>query len=143
MAATKRNAMLIAEARFYVYQIIDAGSVVYVGKGSGNRLRNQMYRFRLPGEIVKRFKREGDAYAYERKLIAELAPSLNRCTGGNGSRAQKRPAYRKDAFDRLIEKIGTRAYAARLWLSAVKAAPHLVDLSKVDAMKAVAYGGGL
>jgi hypothetical protein len=142
MAATKRNAMLIAETRFYVYRLIDGEAAAYVGKGSGRRLENQMRAFGLPGEIVKRFKREDDAFAYERKLIAELTPTLNRCPGGNGGRAEKCKPYRRDAFDRLIAKLGTRVYAARLWLNCAKAAPHLVDPSKVDAMKAVAYGCG-
>jgi hypothetical protein len=135
MAATKRNAMLIEETPFYVYRLIDGDVTAYVGKGSGRRLHNQMRTFRLAGEIIKRFKRERDAYAYERKMIAELVPTLNRHPGGNGARLQK-TRYRRDAFDMLIAKIGTRAYAARLVLACAKAAPHLVDLSKLD----VAYG---
>lgn len=38
--------------------------------------------------------------------------------------------------------LGPRVYAARLWLACAKAAPHMVDLSKLDALRAVAYGGG-
>lgn len=97
-----------------------------------------MRRYGLPGEIIKRFKREAGAYAFEIKMIAALAPSLNKHPGGNGPWAEGRPVYPE--FDRIIADIGARAYAARLWLACAKAAPHMVDLSKLDALKAVAYG---
>jgi hypothetical protein len=77
-----------APYRFYVYALTDeTNAVVYVGKGSGYRLTVQRYRFKCAGHEIARFKREDDAYAFEREKIAEIKPRLNRHPGGNGSRA--------------------------------------------------------
>ena len=88
----------------------------------------------MTGEIVKRFKSESAAYKYEKELIASLCPVLNKHPGGNGSKATRK---RKTKFDVLIEKIGSRAYAARLLLSFGG-----FDPSKLDALRRVAYGCG-
>ena len=48
--------MLIEEARFYVYELVDGdGVVLYVGKGCDRRFHNQKRKFRLDGRIVARF----------------------------------------------------------------------------------------
>lgn len=127
--------------RFYVYDILDStGNVVYVGKGSGDRCRTSMRQQGGVSVCINAyFKRECDAYAYEVVRIAEIAPTLNRHAGGNGSRATPAPEYRPDATDKLIAQIGTRAYAARLLL---RFAADQFSASKVDFFRKVGYGQG-
>lgn len=109
------------ETRFFVYVLRRPdGAPAYVGKGSGNRLRVQCRKFGLDGDIVARFKNESAAYAHEVKLIAEIMPSLNRHIGGNGNRATRR---RKPAWAALMDRIGTRAYGARLLLELTNPCP--------------------
>lgn len=102
--------------RFYVYKLMDEQVVAYIGKGSGYRLNNQIRAYGLPGEVVATFEREKDAYAFEIKAIAELKPLLNRHKGGNGPRCKPFRKPRKPVWLIEIERIGTRAYAARLLL---------------------------
>lgn len=124
--------------RFYVYEIIDDQErIAYVGKGSGQRLRIQCSKFKMAGREVARFKRERDAYAFEIKHIASSKPYLNKHPGGNGS-ASKRT--RRSNFEILMDKIGTRAMAARILLDVHRVAPHLIDTSKLDLIRQVAYG---
>jgi len=74
--------------RFYVYEIVGAdGSIQYVGKGSKGRLRAQERRFGMGGRIFWRYRSERDACKAEIVRIAEVQPPLNKCLGGNGSRA--------------------------------------------------------
>jgi hypothetical protein len=129
--------------RYYVYELTDAQGVVqYVGKGSGTRLRAQIRNFRLLGHEVARFKRESDAYAYERQRIAEVKPLLNKCAGGNGSRATPVRAPRKTAWEKEVDRVGSRVYAARLLLSFRNGINSLVSKVEMDwaAIEAVAYG---
>lgn len=122
----------------YVYELTDSdGNVAYVGKGSGRRLDSQIKRYGLIGNEVARFKSEKSAYEYEIKRIADQSPYLNKCAGGNGNRT-KRVSTRKTDFEKLCDLIGTRAVAARLWL--VFARSDNADMSKVDAIREVAYG---
>lgn len=102
--------------RFYVYRIMDGDDVAYIGKGSGARLRVQRQRFGLGGEEIARFKREKDAYEFERACIAEYAPPLNKHPGGNGSRASKIRAPRRQPWEIEIERVGSKVYAARVLL---------------------------
>lgn len=129
---------LMDEWRFYVYELVDGcGVVQYVGKGSGRRLAASARARGVSGHEVARFKREQDAYAFEVARIAELSPSLNVAKGGNGARAT--PIRRtKTKFEREIDAIGPRVYAARLWL---RFAPNTdANRSIVDRIRAVAYG---
>jgi len=98
--------------RFYVYHLTDGPETVYVGKGTGRRLKSQLARTGLFGEILKRFKSERDAYAHERRLIKNLAPRLNKIAGGGGPVVRRR-VQRKPKWQRDIESVGTRIYAAR------------------------------
>lgn len=123
--------------RFYVYEISHEGQSVYIGKGCGNRLSAQMAAFRLPGAVVSWFRRERDAYAFEVKAIAERAPWMNVRKGGNGKRAMPKAARRKTIGEKLMERIGTRAYAARLCLKYW----WLCDPSKLDALRQIAHHG--
>lgn len=127
--------------RFYVYELLnDSGACRYVGKGSGNRVKTQARNFGLAGYEVARFKREDDAYAYERTRIAERAPDINKCAGGNGNRVTTR-APRDPKWVRDINKVGTRVYAARILCAIYKAAPqYMPPPSKVEAIRRVAYG---
>jgi hypothetical protein len=122
-------------SQFYVYELSNEDGIQYVGKGSGRRLKNQERRFGLSGRIVAEFAKEPDAYAFEVSRIAELNPPLNKCKGGNGSRAiQKR--HRKTAWEMTFERIGSRRYAALLLLHFSR----LLDPSKVDQIRRVAHG---
>jgi hypothetical protein len=127
----------MAEDRFYVYRIFDGFETVYIGKGSGRRLSSQKSKFKLPGEIIARFKKERDAYAYEIKMIDELMPTANKHPGGNGSRVYKRRP-RKQAWEIEIDRVGSRRYSARMLLRFDLAG--LVDPSKLDAIRQVANG---
>jgi len=125
--------------RFYVYAITDHnGVIVYVGKGSGERLAQQRRTHRATGHEIARFKRERDAYKFEIQCIEELKPCRNKHQGGNGPCARR--ATRQDAFERICDRLGTRTVAARILLSVHAVAPHLVDLSKLDEIRRVAYG---
>lgn len=128
------------EGRFYVYQLSDGLNVQYVGKGVGRRLKNQMVRTGLFGEIVKRFKSERQAYRHEVKLIAEISPPLNR-NGGGGGPATRRPAERKPKWVRDIEAVGTRVYAARALLRfdlSGRVSPEKIEMLKAVANQQVA-----
>lgn len=126
--------------RFYVYEVLGAlGEVLYVGKGSGNR-KTVSLRQRSGSAVqeVARFKREFDAYFYERQRIAESRPALNKSPGGNGSLATPKRAERLPSWVKDIERIGSRCYAARLVLFY---APRLgIALSEIDNIRRVAYG---
>jgi len=67
---------------YYVYQFIEDGNIVYVGKGSKGRLSQQRRRFKLEGYEVARFKYEVDCLKYEKQLIALYKPKLNKTSGG-------------------------------------------------------------
>lgn len=124
--------------KFFVYELTDqSGQLQYIGKGSSTRLKTQMRKSGLNGQEVARFKKEDDAYAFEVQRIAEFKPALNKCKGGNGNKATVK-IERKDKFSLLCEKIGTRAVAARLWLAFANKTN--ADMSKVDSIRAVAYG---
>lgn len=126
--------------RFYVYEVLnDLGSVIYVGKGSGLR-KNASRRARGGSSVreVARFKREVDAYSFEREHIAALKPSANKHPGGNGSMATPEREPRQDKFDALLQRIGTRACAARLVL--FHAARLGIPIPKVDEIRRVAHG---
>lgn len=118
--------------RFYVYALTDADGVAYIGKGSGRRLAAQRRAHRLDGHEVARFKREKDAYRFERECIAQYRPALNRHPGGNGSRATP-IVVRKYAFEKEIEAVGSRRYCARLLLSLPL--ERFNESSKVDAIR--------
>ncbi len=126
-------------AKFYVYELsFHTGDCAYIGKGSGHRLKYQKRAFLLEGHEVARFWREADAYKFEKALIAERFPVLNRSPGGNGSWVRK-PQERHHRFKWEIEmaRIGTRAYAARFLIGYMG---HLMNSEWNSKMKAVAYG---
>ena len=126
--------------KFYVYAIKnEEGSIVYIGKGSGRRFEVQKKNFELSGEILETFASEKLAYEKEVEFISLHKPSLNTCKGGNGCTATKRRIGKQD-YEKLIERIGSRACAARLLLSYNKVNPKMIDQSKVDLFREVAYG---
>jgi hypothetical protein len=118
---------------FFVYALTDDDAIVYVGKGSGRRLRQQMSRSGCKGHELARFSCEDEAYAFERAMIAKHNPKRNRHPGGNGARVTPVP---QPKWLREIGRVGTRVYAARLLLKHA----HLVPASKLDAIRLVAYG---
>jgi hypothetical protein len=155
--AASRPQTLMDPWRFYVYELVDdQGRALYVGKGSGARLAAQRRNHRLQGHEVARFKREKDAYAFERARIADRAPARNKHPGGNGSTCTPRRAPRKPKWLAQIEAIGTKAYAARILLATHQAVGHsrgtrkydadflaAVDGLDVSALRAVAYPSNL
>ena len=106
----------MARARkFYVYRIYDGAVTVYIGKGSGRRLKQQMQRFSLQGEIIERFCSEKLAYKAECQWIKELKPTDNQNAGGGGSYTVRKKVRRtKEEIE--MERVGTRVYAARMLL---------------------------
>lgn len=121
--------------KFFVYALTDQrGNIVYIGKGSGRRLKNQIRSKGFDGHELCRFKSEKLAYDYEKKRIAEDKPTLNIHPGGNGCTAQKEsnPKWLKD-----IEKIGTRAYAARLL---VRFGGDMISPSEIETFRKIGYG---
>lgn len=136
MAARLRKTHQDEVRPFYVYELVKDGEVQYVGKGSGRRLRNQERTFGLEGREIARFAKESQAYEYEVQRIAEVKPPLNKHKGGNGSRATIK-ACRVPAWVKEIERLGSKRYAAMLIM---RFGPHLVDPSKVDAIRRIAHG---
>lgn len=122
-------------ARFYVYALKDGEKTVYVGKGSGRRLDQQRTSLGLSGDVLEWFSSEAKALAAERKWIAELRPSLNKCAGGNGGRVRRRSVL--PAWHRNIERIGTRRYAALLVLACHRAG---MAVSNLEQIRQVAHG---
>lgn len=147
--------------QFYIYAFIEGHEVLYVGKGSGSRLKQQEKRFGFAGKIIEHVADEHNAYAREVYWISQLKPTLNKNRGGAGSFRQdvvpsalrglytleewKREERKADADQRKMEKIGTRRYAAAILLR------HLDErncesfgLSKVDIsrFREVANGPG-
>jgi len=100
--------------RFYVYVLTDANEVAYVGKGSGRRLSVQCRNRGCEGYELARFKRERDAYQFEREAIKEFRPHINRHPGGNGSRATRAKPWRPDDW-KEIKELGSRRHVAK-WL---------------------------
>jgi len=136
MAARKKR-----EKRFYVYRIADdQGAVLYVGKGSGNRAKVQSARYGGKAEIVKRFFREVEAFAFERAQIAMDAPLLNKCPGGNGGRVKKR-FERREKWEVEMDRVGSRVYVARYLLSLDRTVVNAAcPAMQWDALEAVANG---
>lgn len=119
--------------RFYIYCFIDGAEVVYVGKGTGSRLKQQEKRFGFHGKIIERLHSEEEAYRREVYWISELRPTENKNAGGSGGLADPNPipsALRGivslKEWDRslsqlqkeyaLIEEMGTRKFAAQILL---------------------------
>lgn len=132
--------------RFYVYLVTDAGGApLYVGKGSGKRMFTSL-RERGGASVCQLacFYREEDAYRHEVECIRVMSPKLNILKGGNGSKASpvKKTRWK---FDSTVSALGTRKFAARLWMAALSACNRSGnifpgDLSKLENIREVAYG---
>lgn len=118
--------------KYYVYHLTSAdGVVVYVGKGSGNRLAAQRRHKRLAGHEVARFDDESAAYDFEVEQIREMRPGLNIHPGGNGPRGpQVRPAdpaaMRERIYRLAVAALGRNPISdpLRPWASALSRAFH-------------------
>lgn len=135
--------------RFYVYAFIEGHEVLYVGKGSGRRLKQQEKRFGFAGKIIEHLDDELKAYEREVYWISELRPTLNKNRGGSGSfLTETVPAALRKSFTlaewkreerkalaelRRIEEMGTRKYAANVLLRHIDEANCAsFGLSKID-----------
>ena len=99
-------------AKFYVYRLFDIPEVtLYVGKGSGGRLRAQITKRGCKGEILERFSSEKAAYLREIELISQLQPTENRNKGGYGGLAGAGGRLYPWEVDMEIE--GSRRHTAR------------------------------
>lgn len=91
---------------FYIYRIFgQGGETLYLGKGSGKRLENQIKRFGERGEVIKNFDNERETYTEEARLIFEERPPFNRTVGGFGGRY--RFNLSKDNRERVLMSIIT------------------------------------
>jgi plasmid stabilization system protein ParE len=119
-----------AAGRFYIYCFIDGHEIVYVGKGSGLRVKQQAKRFGCEHKILEWLDDEVKAYEREKHWIAQLQPTRNQNAGGGGyvSPVDFVPkqlrgvisarAWRKELEQHAreladIDRIGSRRYAAR------------------------------
>lgn len=68
---------------YYTYRIFNEyGDTLYIGKGSGYRLRKQVRRFGFYGEILNHYSDEAACLRAEIRLIAKHKPPLNKSKGG-------------------------------------------------------------
>lgn len=93
--------------KWFVYHVVVDGVVIYVGKGCGRRHRVSAARLGGIPEIVQRFKSESDALRYEKRLIAEYKPQMNKTIGGEG-RSKKRAS--RDTSGYWLRKWADEAY---------------------------------
>lgn len=124
--------------KFYVYEIYNQDHCLYIGKGSGARLRAQIKSFGASGKEIARFKSEKDAYKFERFFISERQPYLNRHAGGNGNTSTKKRKFPVTKEEKLIKQIGLRRYVARMLLKFDLTG--YIDQSNLDNIRAVANG---
>ena len=139
--------------RFYIYCFLDGHEIVYVGKGSGNRAKQQAKRFQCEHKILEWLDEEAKAYEREKYWIARLQPTTNKNAGGAGHMASPDPvpvmlrgAVTAEQWKRLnkeaererreMERIGLRRYAARMLLRKVDETNcESVGVSKVDVFR--------
>lgn len=102
---------------FYVYRFDDGDRDAYIGKGVCSRFAVQKKRMpHLTGYIVAYFKKENDALRFERELIKEYKPFLNKTKGGDGCKRsyaigrqgeyQTEPARPEAAAKVLVKYLG-------------------------------------
>lgn len=128
----------MARGQLYIYRLADyEGKTLYIGKGSGRRLYNQIARTGFYGEIISRHPTDRSAYKAEVVAIARLRPPMNQNAGGGGPVSYKRQEI-KPKWLRDIERIGTRVYAARELLKFDLSS--VLDVSKIEAIRLVANG---
>ena len=109
----------------YVYVIERDGVPLYVGKGTKYRCNVSAKKHGGVARILERFDSDCDAFAAERRYIAELMPTENKCPGGSGGRCVPKPETAEERRNRLaferecaeIERVGSRRYAARFLMS--------------------------
>lgn len=147
-------------AKFYIYCFREGEAVLYVGKGTGRRLKQQEKRFGVAGQILEYADSEEAAYRRECHWIALLMPTENKNKGGGGSysdpnpipialRGQvslaewKRHKREADKESREIAELGTQKYAARAILRFVNndnCEQLGVSASDLDKVRSVANG---
>lgn len=134
---------------YYIYCFIDGHEILYIGKGSGRRVKAQAKRFSCEYKILERMDDEAFAYDREKHWIAQLQPTLNMNKGGGGSISsdvvplQFRSTltlkeWKKAKTDgakqaQEIERVGSRRFVARMLLRKIDERNcEQFGLSKVD-----------
>ena len=88
---------------YYVYRIFNEyDDTLYIGKGSGDRLQQQIKRFGFFGHKLKWFEDEQACLKEEIRLIAKLNPPFNKTKGGE---AGGRPKTEIDVYRELCRLI--------------------------------------
>jgi hypothetical protein len=124
--------------QFYVYRLADyGGETLYIGKGTGRRLKNQISRTGLYGEIISRHATDAAAYKAEVAYISKFKPSLNKNSGGGGPML-RRVIAKPPKWIREIEEVGSRRFTARALLALDLSS--VLDASKIEAIRQVANG---
>lgn len=133
-----------ANYKFYVYKIDDENDCLYIGKGTNRRHIVSSRRFNNEAVIIAYFRKESYAYDFEREMIAEHKPIMNKCLGGNGPYTKKRRARRREKWEMEIERLGSRRYVAKLLLKYEYFLPfHGISASKIEEIRGVANGFGI
>lgn len=118
--------------RYYVYAHLVNGSIIYIGKGSGDRVFHQINRSDIwkqvtaPGyeiKIIAHSLDEKTAYSEEAKLIKELKPICNQKQGRKPIVKMKQPKVKTDieiAQEFVIDKLKHSGLTKRTELNKLK-----------------------
>lgn len=131
---------------WYVYAVFDAGQLLYIGKGAGNRYLVSAGRVGGVAGILEHFSTETKALKRERQLIAQFSPPLNKTKGGEGrSRIKRRSdesfdrVWTKQAYDRAdksswwLDQLGAAAFArCELNSRGIKCPEEVLALEQAD-----------
>lgn len=138
--------------RLYVYVFETGGVVLYAGKGSGRRIKQQEKRFGFAGRILEYFDTDDAAFEAEKRWIKELTPTENKCrSGGGGGRCKPKKKSKEliaaerewRKFLKELEEAGSRRYVARFLCTKLNLANcEEWGVSKVDMNRLVEVANG-
>jgi hypothetical protein len=125
---------------FYVYAFFDGETCLYVGKGTGRRIKTQQRRFGCEGVVLRTFATEAAAYNFEAREIERRKPTHNMVAGGGGAITRRKariPAFLAKEMAEM-NRLGSRVYTARSLLRFDLS--RLVSPSKIDEIRRIAHG---